>query len=69
MLAKQLADEYRAAQFVNHSVDEITSFCAGWKLAGLGLTEARDWQPAATLTASAPRTGHVMAGVALRSED
>jgi O-methyltransferase involved in polyketide biosynthesis len=32
VLAKQLADEYKAPQFVNHSLAEITSFFAGWRL-------------------------------------
>ena len=68
-LAGQLADEYHAARFVNHSAADIASFFDGWELIGPGVTEARVWRPEATIPVRAPRTGHVMAGVALRPED
>ncbi len=65
VLAKQLADEYKAAQFVNHSLAEIASFFSGWRLVSPWVTEAGAWQHEKTLTPLASRTGHVMAGVAL----
>jgi hypothetical protein len=68
-LAKQLADEYHATQFVNHSAADVTSFFAGWQLVSPWLTEAGAWQPEATLSVLASRTGHVMAGVALRAAE
>jgi O-methyltransferase involved in polyketide biosynthesis len=61
VLAKQLADEYTAATFVNHSAADIASFFDGWELAGPGITEAREWM---TEPLPAGRTGHVLAGVA-----
>ncbi len=60
-LAKQLAAEYTAATWYNHSQADITEFFDGLELAGPGVTEARTWPkrpPAAD-----DRNGHVLAGV------
>jgi hypothetical protein len=60
-LAKQLAEEYTAATWYNHSPVDVMEFFAGLKLAGPGITEARTWpkRPAA----ADDRNGHVLAGV------
>jgi len=60
IVAKQLADEYTAGRFVNHSAADILSFFTGWQLAGPGVTEAREWM---TRPLPVNRTGHVLAGV------
>ena len=60
LVAKQLADEYTAGRFVNHSAADILSFFTGWQLAGPGVTEAREWM---TRPLPVNRTGHVLAGV------
>ena len=60
-LAKQLAQEYTAATWYNHSPADIAGFFAGLELAGPGVTEARTWPnrpPGAD-----GRNGHVLAGV------
>ncbi len=65
-LAKQLAAEYTAGQFINHTPADIASFFAGLDMTGPGLAEAqtwRAWMPAPVLRR---RTGHVLAGIALR---
>ena len=57
-LAKQLAEEYTAATWYNHSPADITEFFGGLELAGPGVTEARTWPkrpPAAD-----DRNGHVL---------
>ncbi len=66
LLAKQLADEYTAGQFVNHSPADIGSFFAGWQLVGPGLAEAETWREWMHRPVPFGRTGHVLAGVALR---
>lgn len=60
-LAKQLAAEYTAATWYNHSPTDITGFFDGLELAGHGVTQARTWpkQP----PEADDRTGHVLAGV------
>jgi O-methyltransferase involved in polyketide biosynthesis len=60
-LAKQLAEEYTAATWYNHSPADITEFFGGLELAGPGVTEARTW-PKRPDEASG-RNGHVLAGV------
>ena len=60
-LAKQLAEEYTAATWYNHSPADIAGFFGGLELAGPGVTEARTW-PKQPLEAG-DRTGHVLAGV------
>jgi S-adenosyl methyltransferase len=60
-LAKQLAEEYTAATWYNHSPADIEEFFGGLELAGPGVTEARTW-PKRPHKASG-RTGHVLAGV------
>ena len=60
-LAKQLAAEYTAATWHNHSPAGIVGFFGGPELAGPGVTEARTWPrwpPEAD-----DRNGHVLAGV------
>ena len=42
-LAKQLAEEYTAATWYNHSPAGIAEFFDGLELAGPGVTEARTW--------------------------
>ncbi len=65
-LAKKLAAEYTAGQFVNHTREDVTSFFAGLDLVGPGVSEAqtrRPWMPGPVLR---HREGHVLAGVARR---
>ncbi len=60
-LAGQLAEEYTAATWYNHTPAGIAGFFGGLELAGHGVTEARTWPkrpPAAD-----GRNGHVLAGV------
>ena len=60
-LAKQLAEEYTAATWYNHSPADITKFFDGLELVRPGVTEARTW-PRRLPTAD-DRNGHVLAGV------
>ena len=60
-LAKQLAAEYTAATWHNHSPADIAGFFGGLELAGPGVTEARTW-PRWPSEAD-DRNGHVLAGV------
>jgi O-methyltransferase involved in polyketide biosynthesis len=60
-LAKQLAAEYTAATWYNHTPADIAGFFGGLELAGHGITEARTWPKRAA--AADGRTGHVLAGV------
>ena len=60
-LAKQLAQEYTAATWYNHSPADIAGFFNGLELAGPGITEARTW-PKRPPEAD-DRNGHVLAGV------
>ena len=60
-LAKQLAEEYTAATWYNHSPADIEGFFDGLQLAGPGVTEARTW-PKRPPEADG-RNGHVLAGV------
>ncbi len=61
-LAKQLAQEYTAATWYNHSPADIAEFFGGLELAGPGVTEARTWpKPPAE---AGDRNRHVLAGVA-----
>ena len=60
-LAKQLAEEYTAATWYNHSPADIVKFFDGLELAGPGVTEARTW-PKRPPDAD-DRNGHVLAGV------
>jgi hypothetical protein len=60
-LAKQLAEEYTAATWYNHSRADIVEFFGGLELAGTGVTEARTWPK--RLPAEDGRNGHVLAGV------
>ena len=60
-LAKQLAEEYTAATWYNHSPADIVEFFDALELIGPGVTEARTWPkrpPGAD-----DRNGHVLAGV------
>jgi O-methyltransferase involved in polyketide biosynthesis len=63
-LGKQLAAEYTAAPFINHTPDDIASFFAGLDMAGPGLTEAQTWRPWLPGPVLRRRTGHVLAGIA-----
>jgi hypothetical protein len=65
-LAKRLADEYTAGQFVNHSREDVASFFAGLEMVGPGVTEARTWRPWHCEPVLGHREGHVLAGVARR---
>ena len=60
-LAKQLAQEYTAATWYNHSPADITEFFGGLELVGPGVTEARNWPKPSP--GADDRTGHVLAGV------
>ena len=60
-LAKQLAEEYTAATWYNHSPADIAEFFDGLELIRPGVTEARTW-PKRPPEAD-DRNGHVLAGV------
>jgi len=63
-LGKQLAEEYTAAQWHNHTAADVASFFAGLDMAGPGVTEAQTWRAWQTEPAFRHREGHVLAGVA-----
>jgi O-methyltransferase involved in polyketide biosynthesis len=65
-LAKRLAAEYTAGQFINHSRADVASFFAGLEMVGPGLSEARTWRPWQPEPVLRRRDGHVLAGVARR---
>jgi hypothetical protein len=65
-LAKKLAAEYTAGQFVNHAREDVVSFFAGLELVGPGVTEARTWRAWMPQPVLRHREGHVLAGVARR---
>jgi S-adenosyl methyltransferase len=60
-LAKQLAQEYTAAAWYNHSPADVAEFFDGMDLTGPGVTEARTWPKRPP--EAGDRTGHVLAGV------
>ncbi len=65
-LGKQLAEEYTAAAWYNHTPADITSFFAGLELVGPGVTEAQTWRAWMPQPVLRRREGHVLAGVARR---
>ena len=65
-LAKRLAAEYTAGQFVNHTREDVVSFFAGLELVGPGVSEAQTWRPWMPQPVLRHRDGHVLAGVARR---
>ena len=65
-LGKQLAEEYTAAAWHNHTPDDIASFFAGLELVGPGVTEAQTWRAWTPQPVLRHREGHVLAGVARR---
>ena len=65
-LAKRLAAEYTAGQFVNHTRDDVVSFFAGLELVGPGVSEAQTWRAWMPQPVMRHREGHVLAGVARR---
>jgi O-methyltransferase involved in polyketide biosynthesis len=65
-LGKQLAEEYTAAAWHNHTPADITSFFAGLELIGPGVTEAQAWRAWMPEPILCHREGHVLAGVAQR---
>jgi hypothetical protein len=65
-LAKRLAAEYTAGQFVNHTREDVMSFFAGLELVGPGVSEAATWRPWLPGPVLRHREGHVLAGVARR---
>jgi O-methyltransferase involved in polyketide biosynthesis len=65
-LGKQLAEEYTAAAWHNHTPSDITSFFAGLELVGPGVTEAQTWRAWTPQPVMRHREGHVLAGVAQR---
>jgi len=60
-LAKQLAEEYTAATWYNHSTADIVGFFGGLELAGPGVTQARNWPR--WPPERDDRNGHVLAGM------
>ena len=62
-LAKRLAAEYTAGQFVSHSREDVKSFFAGLEMVGPGVTEAQTWRPWHGEPVLRRRDGHVLAGV------
>jgi O-methyltransferase involved in polyketide biosynthesis len=65
-LSKQLAAEYTAAAWHNHTLADVTSFFAGLELVGPGVTEAQTWRAWMPQPVLRHREGHVLAGVARR---
>jgi hypothetical protein len=65
-LAKRLAAEYTAGQFVNHTREDVVSFFAGLDLVGPGVSEAQIWRAWMPQSVLRHREGHVLAGVARR---
>ncbi len=65
-LARRLAAEYTAGQFINHSRADVRSFFAGLEMVGPGVSEARTWRPWQPEPVLGRRDGHVLAGVARR---
>ena len=63
-LAKRLAAEYTAGQFVSHSRGDVKSFFAGLEMVGPGVTEAQTWRAWMPEPVMRHREGHVLAGVA-----
>jgi O-methyltransferase involved in polyketide biosynthesis len=63
-IGKQLAQEYTAAEWHNHTPADVASFFAGLDMAGPGVTEAQTWRPWQTEPVMRRRDGHVLAGVA-----
>jgi SAM-dependent methyltransferase len=63
-LGKQLAEEYTAAAWHNHSAADVASFFAGLDMVGPGITEAQTWRAWQTGPVFRRRDGHVLAGVA-----
>jgi O-methyltransferase involved in polyketide biosynthesis len=62
-LAKRLAAEYTAGQFVNHSREDVRSFFAGLDMVGPGVGEAQTWRSWQAEPVFRRRAGHVLAGV------
>ena len=62
-LAGQLAKQYTAGQFINHSRHDVASFFAGLDMVGPGLSEAGTWRPWQSGPELRHRDGHVLAGV------
>ena len=63
-LGKQLAAEYSAATWHNHSRADVESFFAGLEMVGPGVAEAGTWRPWQPEPVLRRREGHVLAGVA-----
>jgi SAM-dependent methyltransferase len=63
-LAKRLAAEYTAGQFVNHTGEDVKSFFAGLEMVGPGISEAQTWRPWRGEPVLRRREGHVLGGVA-----
>ena len=62
-LAKRLAAEYTAGQFVNHAPADVVSFFAGLERVGPGVAEAQTWRAWQPEPVMRHRDGHVLAGV------
>jgi O-methyltransferase involved in polyketide biosynthesis len=65
-LAKRLAEEYTAGQFINHTREDVESFFAGLEMVGPGVSEAQTWRAWHGEPMLRRRAGHVLAGVARR---
>src|SRR6185312_7189912 len=65
-LGKQLAAEYTAATWHNHTPADVESFFAGLQLVGPGVTEAQTWRAWMPEPVMRHRDGHVLVGVARR---
>jgi O-methyltransferase involved in polyketide biosynthesis len=65
-LAKRLAADYTAGQFINHTREDVVSFFAGLDLVGPGVSEAQTWRAWHPEPVLRHREGHVLAGVARR---
>jgi SAM-dependent methyltransferase len=65
-LAKRLAAEYTAGQFVNHTREDVVSFFPALDLVGPGVSEAHTWRAWHPKPVLRHRDGPVLAGVARR---
>jgi O-methyltransferase involved in polyketide biosynthesis len=62
-ISKELAEEYTAAEWHNHSAADVASFFCGLDMVGPGVGEAHTWRSWQTTPVWRRRDGHVLAGV------
>jgi O-methyltransferase involved in polyketide biosynthesis len=62
-ISKELAEEYTAAEWHNHSRADVASFFGGLDMVGPGVGEAHTWRAWQTAPVWRRRDGHVLAGI------